>query len=300
LFVNAEKNYSFSNLYIKAFQSKEKRLAWYNFITDSDIFREEEVYRYGDPNFGIQSELKMLIYAGIESRDAEFFIQAMSRNHYRKQIRFGDVKSAVAKDPVTQRVIYETIYIDIVDEFEKNGRSINRTIELSDNINSPVLVSYDNIRVDSDIPLASDRDHQRIFPNSFKNMRARIKAVGDRDREYLPLWMRSIQPGTFVEPGFVRAVVLCYLKPNFSPAVLSRIKTKAFDFKTMDFTADRYIIDSIGGEIEDKYLAFKQRDILNKLENPSQAVDAVFTVTAGTFDNDAVSFDNESITFDQD
>jgi len=259
LFVNAEKNYSFSNLYIKAFQSKEKRLSWYNFITDSDIFREEEVYRYGDSNFGIQSELKMLIYAGIESRDAEFFIQAMSRNHYRKQIRFGDVKSAVAKDPITQRVIYETIYIDIVDEFEKNGRSINRTIELPDNINSRVLVSYDAIKVDSDIPFASDRDHQRIFPNSFKNMRSRIKVVGDRDREYLPLWMRSIQPGTFVEPGFVRAVVLCYLKPGFSPAVLSRIKTKAFDFKTMDFTADRYLIDSLGGEIEDKYLAFKQR-----------------------------------------
>jgi hypothetical protein len=259
LLVNAEKNYSFSNLYVKAFQNKEKRLSWYNFITDSDIFREAEIYRYGDPNFGIQPELKMLVYAGIESRDAEFFIQAMSRNHYRKQIRFGDVKSAVAKDPVTQRVIYETIYVDIVDEFEKNGRSVSRTIELPNNINSRVLVSYDAISVDSDIPFASDRDHQRLFPNSFKNMRARIKAVGDRDREYLPLWMRSIQPGTFVEPGFVKAVVLCYLKPGFSPAVLSRIKTRSFDFKTMDFTADRYLIDSLGGEIEDKYLAFKQR-----------------------------------------
>jgi hypothetical protein len=259
VFVKAEKNYSFSNLYVKAFQNKEKRLQWYDFITDSEIFRENEIYRYGDPNFGIQSELKMLIYAGIESRDAEFFIQAMSRNHYRKQIRFGDVKSAVAKDPVTQRVLYEVIYIDVVDEFEKNGKSISRTIELPNNINSKVLISYDAITVDSDIPFASDSDHQRIFPNSFKNMRARIKDVGDREREFLPLWMRSIQPGTFVEPGFVKSIVLCYLKPGFSPAVLSRLKTKNFDFKTMDFTADRYLIDNIGGESQDKYLAFKQR-----------------------------------------
>jgi hypothetical protein len=259
LFVNAEKNYSFSNLFVKAFQAKNKRLDWYNFITDSDVFRENEIYRYGDPSFGIQSELKMLVYAGIESRDAEFFIQAMSRNHYRKQIRFGDVKSAVAKDPVTQRVLYEVVYIDIVDEFEKNGKSISRTIELPNNINSRVLVSYDAISVDSDIPFASDQDHQRIFPNSFKNMRARIKAVGDRDREFLPLWMRSIQPGTFVEPGFVKAVILCYLKPGFSPAVLSRIRSKGFDFKTMDFTADRYLIDNIGNESQDKYLAFNQR-----------------------------------------
>jgi hypothetical protein len=259
IFVNVEKNYSFSNLYIKAFQDKNKRLSWYDFITDSNIFREPEIYRYGDPNFGIQSELKMLVYAGIESRDAEFFIQAISRNHYRKQIRFGEVKSAVAKDLITQRVIYEVIYVDIIDEFEKNNRSVSRSIELPDNINSRVLVSYDSIKVDSDIPFASDRDHQRLFPNSFKNMRARIKSIGDRDREYLPLWMRSIQPGTFVETGFVKAVVLCYLKPGFSPSVLSRIKNRNFDFKTMDFTADRYLIDSLGGEIQDKYLAFKQR-----------------------------------------
>jgi hypothetical protein len=257
--VNAEKNFTFSNLYLKAFQSKEKRLAWYNFITDSDIFREEEIYRFGDPDFGIQSELKMLLFAGIESRDAQWFIQAMSRNHYKKQLRFGEPKSAVAKDPITQEVIYETIYVDIVDEFEKNGKSISKEINLPDKINSKVLVSFDAIRVDSDIPFVSDRDHQRIFPNSFKNMRSRIKTIGERDREYLPLWMRSIQPGTFVEPGFVKALVLCYLKPGFSPVVLSRLKNRQFDFKTIDFTADRYLIDAIGGEIENKYLAFRQR-----------------------------------------
>ena len=90
-------------------------------------------------------------------------------------------------------------------------------------------------------------------------MRARIKDVGERDREFLPLWMRSIQPGTFVETGFVKAVVLCYLKPGHSPVVLSRIKTLGFDFKTINFTIDRYLIDALGGELENKYLAFAQR-----------------------------------------
>jgi hypothetical protein len=32
-----------------------------------------------------------------------------------------------------------------------------------------------------------------------------------------------------------------------------------FDFKTIDFVADRYLIDIIDGQIEDKYLAFPQR-----------------------------------------
>jgi hypothetical protein len=69
-------------------------------------------------------------------------------------------------------------------------------VNLPNNINSKVLISYDSIKVDSDIPFVSDRDHQRVFPNSIKNMRKQIQAVGDRDREFLPLWMRSIQDNT--------------------------------------------------------------------------------------------------------
>ncbi len=260
LTVATKTNTTFANLYAKAFQSKDKRLVWYNFITDNTIFRENEIYRYGDPNFGIQPELKILIYAGIESRDAEFFVQAMSRNHYRKQVRFGEVKSAVAKDPVTQVPIYEVVYVEIVDEFETSAKkSISNVVQLANDINSKVLVSYDSIKVDSDIPFASDSDHQRIFPNSYKNMRKRIKGVGERDREFLPLWMRSIQSDTFAEPGWVKSVVLCYLKPGYSTNVLTRIKNQNFDFKTLDFTIDRYLIDVISGVFENKYLAFAQR-----------------------------------------
>jgi len=259
LTVATKTNVTFANLYVKAFQAKDKRLEWYNFITDNNIFRENEIYRYGDPAFGIQSELKMLVYAGIESRDAQYFVQSMSRNHYRKQVRFGDVRSAVAKDPVTQVPIYEVVYVEIIDEFEKNGKSISKTVELPNDINSSILTSFDAIKVDSDIPLASQQDHQRVFPNSYKNMRSRIKGIGERDREFLPLWMRSIQPDSFVEPGWVKSIVLCYLKPGYSTNVITRIKNNGFDFKTLNFTIDRYLIDVINGVFENKYLAFAQR-----------------------------------------
>jgi hypothetical protein len=259
IFVDTQVEKSFANLYFKAFQNKAKRLEWYDFITNSDIFRSEEIYRYGDPNFGIQSELRILVYAGIESVDAVKYVQAMSRNHYRKQIHFGDLKFAAAKDLVTQETIYEVIYVDVVDDLEKNGKSISQTVYLPDNINSKVLVSYDAIKIDSDIPLVSDRDHQRIFPNSIKNMRKRIKAIGERDRTFLPLWMRSIQSDNFVETGYVKSLILCYLKPGFSESVISRIKSIDYDFKSIDFTVDRYVIDILDGQIEDKYLAFPQR-----------------------------------------
>ena len=307
ILVISDNTKTFANLYFKAFQEKSKRLEWVDFITNNDIFRPNEIYRYGDPNFGIQTEIKVLIYAGIESLEARNYIQAMSRNHTWKQLKFGDVKYAVAKDPETQVPVYEAVYVDIVDEWDRDGRRIGQVVDLPNAINSPVLISFDAIKVDSDIPLISDRDHQRIFPNSIRNMRKRIKSLGERDRTFLPLWMRSIQDRDFVETGYLSAMVLCFVKPGMAPKVISRIKSKTlyasrgewsensvytvgdsviyegsyysavvnhrnrnprsesqfwiknFDFKSINFTADRYLIDVIDGEFEDKYLAFPQR-----------------------------------------
>jgi len=246
----------YSNLYFKAYQKKSKREVWNNFISDFSIFIPEKIYRYGDPAFGVQDEIKMLMFAGIESNNAETFVQAMSRNHYFKRLNFGSVKKAVAKDTSTQNVIYEVVYVEIVDPLVKNGKSISSLIALSDTINSPFLINNTRINVSSDIPLASDEDHQRIFPNSIKNMRKRLKQTGDRDRSYLPLWMRSIQEDQFAEPGFVSMIPLCYVKPGQADDIILNIKNSQFDFKVLDFEVDRYIIDALDGEIEDKYLAF--------------------------------------------
>ena len=257
--VIAENSTTFANLYVKAFQTKPKRLAWYNFITDATIFQPSDLYRYGDSNFGVQTALQVLVYAGIESVEAVRYVQSMSRNHYRKRLQFGALGTAKAKDSETQETIYEVIYVNIVDPLEKNGSSISGTVNLPNNINSPVLISYDSIKIDSDIPLVSDRDHQRIFPNSFKNMRRRMAETGLDDREFLPLWMRSIQDTSSYETGYVKALPLCYCNPGAAVNVLARIRASGFDFKTIDFVADRYVIDIIDGEIEDKYLAFPQR-----------------------------------------
>ena len=199
------------------------------------------------------------MFAGIESLAAVKYVQAMSRNHYKKQIRFGNLNYAAAKDPVTQETIYEAVYVEVVDELEKDGISIAQTVQLPNNINSKVLLSYDSIKVDSDIPLVSDSDHQRLFPNSFKNMRTRIKNLGERDRTFLPLWMRSIQDRAFVETGYVKALVLCFTNPGYGASLISRIEASNFDFKLINFTADRYLIDVLDGVIENKYLAFPQR-----------------------------------------
>jgi hypothetical protein len=250
---------TYSNMYFKVLQKKSKRAVWNDFISDNTIFSPEKIYRYGDPAFGVQDELKMLAYAGIESAMSETFVQALSRNHYRKRFVFGDVKKAVGKDQVTQEILYEVVYVDILDPLIKNNKSISRTVQLPNKINSPVLISQTAQKIDSDIPLVSDKDHQRVFPNSIKNMRKRIKSIGQRDRTYLPLWMRSIQENGYVEPGFVSAIPICFVRPGYADEIILKIQKSGFDFKAIDFDVDRYIIDSVDGIIEDKYLAFPQR-----------------------------------------
>ena len=256
--VDSAADVSYSNLFFKVLQKQSKRTKFNDFINDVSVFDPTKIYRYGDPAFGVQNELKMLMYAGIESKDAYTFVNALTRNHYNKRLKFGAVKKALAKNQITQAVEYEVVYVDIIDDLQKNGKSISSVVNLPDKINSPIKVSLDKISVDEDLLLASDRDHQRIYPNSIKNMRKRIQSVGRRDRLFLPLWMRSIQEDSFVEPGFVSAMPICYCKPGMADDIILNIKNSGFDFKIIDFVVDRYQIDSIDTVAGDKYLAFPQ------------------------------------------
>ena len=264
--VSSTADITYSNLSLKVHQKKEKRMSWYSFISDTTVFDPELVYRYGDPEFGIQKELKMLAYAGIESVSAVNFVQAIAKNHSRKRFTFGDVKKAVAKNEITQEVMYEVVYVEIVDPLlTKNGKTISEVVELPNNINHKVFVNTDKISVDTDNFLVSDSDLQKIYSSSIKNMRKRIRELGLRDRTYLPLWMRSIQVDSYVEPGFVSAIPICYCRPetasdDLNPAdqIILNIKKNGFDFKTIDFEADRYLIDSIDGVLQEQYIAFPE------------------------------------------
>jgi hypothetical protein len=69
--------------------------------------------------------------------------------------------------------------------------------------------------------------------------------------------MRSIQPGGNQELDFQLAVPLCYCKVGTADDILLNIKFSGFDFKLLDYTVDRYTIDSVKGQSQDKYLVFK-------------------------------------------
>ena len=280
LYVDTPNNISFSNIRTKPFLKQSQRTLWKSFINDTSIFTPSSIYRTNDANFGVQSDLNMLVYAGIETKDAARFVGAIGLNHKRKRFAFGPIKSAVAIQSGTTNTVYEVIYISMVDPQEPNGKYLPKKIQLpglssdaitidsSTNIWSRTLDSLgadspESIRpepiitVDSTGYEVSNPNVNSYFPNSITNWRSRIKDVGATERNYMPLWMRSIQPGDSQELGFVLAIPICYCELGKSADILLNIKNNGFDFKSLDYTVDRYIIDSVTGSINDKYLVFR-------------------------------------------
>ena len=94
------------------------------------------------------------------------------------------------------------------------------------------------------------------FMSNITNMRESIKGVGETEINYLPLWMRTSQPGRIEILGYVKAVPLCYCKPGTSTQIMTAIKANNIDFKQFDFDIDRYIIDATTGNSQEQYLLF--------------------------------------------
>ena len=292
--INTPNLFTYSNIKVKPLLKINQRENWNKFIYDPDIFVSKNIYRPSDPNFGIQTTLSMLIYAGIETTEAAKYVSAMGLNHKRKRFQFGSVKKAVAIIPGTRTQVYEVIYVEMIDPSESEGthlpltmtrlgkQSKTLTVDSSNSIwtggfaNDVPLSDGDTqkqqtmsnpapdarrpepvLTIDSTGYLVSNSNVNTYFPNSITNWRERIKNVGASERNYLPLWMRSIQPGTTQELNFTLAVPLCYCKLGTADEILLNIKHSDFDLKLLDYTADRYIIDAVDNYDSDKYLVFK-------------------------------------------
>lgn len=278
----------FSNLRVKPFLKINQRAIWKEFINNPQIFTPASIYRPNDPNFGIQKDLSMIVYAGIETKEVASFIGAIGLNHKKKRFQFGPVKQATAVIPGTKDAVYEVVYIEMIDPLEINGKSLAPRITHSKNPN-PIRVDKNNeiwkpgfvhdqqyqdkvnelgqdgranrpdpiMTIDSNGYIISDPNVRTYYPNSVTNWRYRIKQSGETERNYLPLWMRSIQPGTKQELDFQLAIPLCYCKVGTASDIILNIKFSEFDFGILDYTIDRYIIDSVQGSTQDKYLVFK-------------------------------------------
>jgi hypothetical protein len=267
------------------------RLKLVEFFSDTNVFEPKLIYRSSDPEFGIQNTLKMLLYPGIESKTISNYITAFGRA-YRKRYRIGNLKKAIAKTPGTNDIIYELVYLEILDNQENERGSVSEFIntsmlkhqitvnqgkrdiidsDLTDiDINTMSLDRLSSITIQDKVITAdfsgqnvSDLNRSNVYGNSTINMRKNIEKIGDTERNFLPLWMRTPQSFSGVEQGFTKAIPLCYCVPGYADNMILNIKNSRFDFKMIDFTIDRAIIDSVIGETGDKYIAFAAREVIN-------------------------------------
>ena len=85
---------------------------------------------------------------------------------------------------------------------------------------------------------------ETVYPNAVANMRSRMKSLGHKEWDYLPLWMKTTQSGDLAPLGYVMAVPICYCKPGQSGLVKKRIADSNYEFKDISFVIDRYIVSS--------------------------------------------------------
>lgn len=275
--VDTPNDRKFSNIFVKPFLKINQRTLFKDFINDPQIFDITAIYRPDDPNFGIQTELKMLVYSGIETKSAAAVVGMTGRNHKIKRFKFGNVKKAIAYQPASFDAVYEVIYLEVLDPLEKGKTYLPNVISTSYS-KTPITVDQDNqyrkgpfdinladwhppdpfhVTADRNDLFAGDPFTGARFPSSLALWRNRIKTLGIKDRNFLPLWMRSIQEGSVQELGYIKAIPLCFCKVGRADDILLNIKFSNFDFSQIDYTIDRYIIDQVAGYSNDKYIVFR-------------------------------------------
>ena len=242
---------------------------FYSLAQDPNINSVDNIFRPDDPNFGMRLKPNMLMMSGLEAQTLTAFQQQMEQNHAPKTLYFGDIKTAVAKEGTNTK--YEVVYIEMKDNLENNdGVAVSSSINLRDAVTKPLLgpkassmiatADYVDYEVTTDgglsfsiagskvrfaNQLSADLGFiETVFPNAVANMRSRMKSLGHKEYDYLPLWMKTTQSGDLAPLGYVKAVPICYCKPGTSGLVKKRIIDKALNFKNIAFTIDRYVVST--------------------------------------------------------
>ena len=228
LTVSIENNFATTQIYIKPFLPEPNRDSYQNFINDRYIFDPSLIYRYFDSNFGVQKDIKMFLEYGIQLVDLSYYASALDSNFYRKNLYFGDLKVAEAKNDAGE-VLYEVVYLDIIDPIS--------------NATSSVTAGFFND--------AHGREHN---PASIPNMRNRLETIqlpsGDEfveikiNERCLPLFMRTPQGSRYSPANYIPVSVICYAKPGQGMRIINRIRRSGFDFMNFNFDIDRIVVEN--------------------------------------------------------
>lgn len=127
--IDAPDNTQYSNISVEPFLKPEQRSYYKTFISNPDIFVPSSIYRPDDNEFGVQNKIKMLVYAGIETKNIQDYVAAMAKHHKKKRFKLGEIKKAVAQFPGETDVVYEVIYVDVIDPASSKDGSVRKILQ---------------------------------------------------------------------------------------------------------------------------------------------------------------------------
>ena len=226
ILINREYNTPYDIVYCKAMPPRDDRALLNELLLNQDIISPVNVYRLGDPNFGVAKNVKYIHAYGLSPVALEDYYDAIQLNHYTKSLTLGEVKTARALDD-DGNILYEVVYSQIVDGFvNANGESA----AAEQYINYPAI--------DDGSPT------HYVYPNSLENMRERLISQIGQVSKVLPRWMLSKQENGEIL-GFTPAWVIAYTKPGKSRLMRYNILEYFGErLNLVNFDVDRYIIDN--------------------------------------------------------
>lgn len=242
-------------LYIKATPGTEDRNILASLLNNETLIPTDYLYRAGDQYFGKAASVVYEHAYGIYASDIQQYLEAITKNHYWRNITLGELKTAVARDN-NGNILYEVVYSEVIDNLvNPQGVSINSEIfwpRLIDLGKGPWYTSSTSIHASWEEQLSqlyitslTPGYANTLYPNSLYNMRNRVGAVvgQEYDSRLLPLWMTSQQlNGSTL--GYTPAWVICYTKPGFSETIKSNIENKwQYTLNEINFELDRFSVD---------------------------------------------------------
>ncbi len=246
--ITQSSNKEFTSIYFKPLMEVRKRQQYQRFINDPKIFLPNLIYRFYDKNFGVQRDIKMVLDFGIERVNLAEYFYPLYENFYRKRIRLGSIKTAIAKDSNGVH-LYDVIYASVIDELAGAER-----------------LFY------------TDFNDEIYYPGSIDNMQAQLKEITLQNYTTIsvnenlqPKFMLTTQENDFRFKTYIAAVPICYTLPGKSNIIVNNIKQSGFKFNIIDFEIDRIYVSKSLDYQADKYLLFS-RQALGHLVDTDQYI----------------------------
>lgn len=222
----------YSKIFCRPFLSIEKRRELQEFLNNKEIFIPDWIYRPFDPNFGIVRNIELPIDYGIEKKHLTVYYELLGDIFYKRRFQFGDLKYAVAN--IDNDTIYEVIYLEIVDG---SGDDFSQKMKVRSGNNQGFEL---DLFIDPEnITLTNPSNYNNTITSIRRALRTHLKYT-DRAN---PQYMKTIQPNSYTELGYIAHIPLCFTKPGKAKYLINKINDSSIDFKLFDLELDRFYID---------------------------------------------------------